>query len=127
MTKIHRTTQAEFARFKKAFLRTRRALGMTSYGVRFELRRLNSSAEIEIWFQHKHCVARLNSHMRVTDATDDLDFEAHGVHEACHLFLGPLSDLGGARYCGPEDIKEKEEEMVRIMEDLLHLSRKEKQ
>ena len=124
--KLHKTTQAEFLRFKKQFLKTRRQLGLITYGVVFLLRKLDCLASIKINSANKFCEVSLASEIHLDDPETSLDFEAHAIHECCHLFLQPLCDLAESRYLGLSDIEEKSEEMVRVLEDVLCLAPKEK-
>ena len=50
---------------------------------------------------------------------NDFDPEAHGLHEALHLFLSRLSDLAQSRYATERQIQEAEEGMVRVLERIL--------
>ena len=119
MSKKIKTTQKDFTAFKASFRHWAEKFGMRDYSVWFNRKALDERwAEIVIDTNGRIATVTMTSEYD-DDVNDCWNPEQSGKHEAIHLFMERLSYVAGCRYIRPDDIRDAEEGMVRVLEKLL--------
>lgn len=111
-----KTTAKEFARFRAAFGATQKRLGCLDYAVQFRLQRL-TDRWAQISMDTEGHLATVDLADTLTDEAPDLD--RLGRHEAIHLLVGRIAELGKERYVSEREMNEAEEAVVRLLEQAL--------
>lgn len=120
MPKIHKTTKAEFNRFKKTFEKYQRLLGLTDWIVYFRHENLNGAyARIGTNTKGRVAVVTFCDEMEIKEFENWKGLELDAKHEALHLMLADLDAVANVRYTTEEEINIEEEKIVRRLEKLI--------
>ncbi|MBH61810.1 MAG: hypothetical protein CL569_05050 [Alphaproteobacteria bacterium] len=108
-------TKRQFNSFKRVFKAEQKRLNLNEYTVSFRLKKLRDCwACIEA--DPEGCVAVVE----VNDTTwQDAMVESTAKHEAIHLLLARLVEIGGRRFADEAEFRNEEERVVSLLEKLL--------
>lgn len=110
---------SEFEEFQLEFKKWQKLFGLTGYKVYFKYENLNNCfAEITVQQTDMVATVTLNKRLPAKDKPHK-DITRTAKHEAIHLMLSKLENLGKSRYVQPEEIYEATEELVFKLEELI--------
>ena len=114
-----RTTKAEYARFKKAFIAWQRRLGLMEWQVYFAHAPIRD-AYGDITADHLGGCATVRMAAEIAEeAAADFDPERTAKHEALELLVSPMEWLARSRAVMEEDIERETHRLVRRLEHVL--------
>ena len=117
MSERRKVRKGEYAAFKRAFVRWQFVFGLQEYAVYFRQEEMDELATLTT--DAANCVATVKVCLTVGDDEEAGWAEETGKHEAIHLLLARLMQLGQERWGSEEAIMHEEERVVRLLERLL--------
>lgn len=115
-----KTTKAQFATFKREFLKWQKKLNLMDYKTYFVHVKLTRRyyAQVQTSVSNHVVTVSMNAELLPHELKGFRPAPC-GKHEAFELLLAPLNDLAGERYASRDQIQEAVHRIIRTLETVL--------